>query len=436
MLMMKIKFYYIILAFFLLHQHVYCLDNPEEFLSRRKLLSEKINDGVAVLMSAPVYIRNGDVEHDYRQESNFYYLTGFEEPKSAAIIDCVNSEFILFVQPENPLTEIWTGKVHGVENAKKIFRADQCFEISGFEEKLKTYISSGRKIYYLHSDKELKKLIGSYGNVSDLKPVLSEIRLIKSEYEVSLLRKAIDITCDALIDLMKKATPGMYEYQLQAVVEYNFRDRGSPRNGFPSIIGSGANSCILHYTTNRRKTEDGDIVLADVGAEFGYYTADITRTFPINGKFSNQQKVIYELVLSAQKEAIEFIKPGVKFYQIDSIARAVIKVGLVNLGILSPDENVMKYFMHGTCHWLGLDVHDAGSYNSPDGVRGGQILKPGMVLTVEPGIYISQSSGADKKWHNIGVRIEDDILVTENGYENLSVKVPKEISEIESLMSE
>jgi Xaa-Pro aminopeptidase len=183
-------------------------------------------------------------------------------------------------------------------------------------------------------------------------------------------------------------------------------------------------------------TEDGDIVLTDVGAEFGYYTADITRTFPINGKFSYEQKVIYELVLKAQKQAIEFIKPGIKFYQIDSIARAVIKAGLVNLGLLSPDENVMKYFMHGTCHWLGLDVHDAGSYNSPDGVRGGQILKPGMVLTVEPGIYIAQSSGADKKWHNIGVRIEDDILVTENGYENLSVKVPKEISEIESLMSE
>ncbi|MCX7878107.1 MAG: aminopeptidase P N-terminal domain-containing protein [Ignavibacteria bacterium] len=403
-----------------------------EYAERRNKLKEKIGNAVAVITSAPVYIRNGDVEYEYRQGSNFYYLTGFEEPKSAALIDGLSGRFILFVQPKNPALEIWTGEIYGIEKTKEKFGADECYDISEFDSFLSSL--NKRKIYYPKSDNELSKKIPVESEGYDLNPLIAEMRLIKSEYEIAQLKKAIDITSSALIETMRQATPGIYEYELQAIVEYNFRMGGSKRNGFPSIVGSGKNSCILHYTSNNRKTEDGDIVLMDVGAEYNYYTADITRTFPVNGRFSEEQRIIYEIVLKAQKEAINIIKPGARFYQIDSVARAVIKNELVGLGLLKPDENVMKFFMHGTSHWVGLDVHDAGSYDSPDGIRRGQILRPGMVLAVEPGIYISENSGVDKKWHNIGVRIEDDVLVTENGCEVLSSALPREATEIEKIM--
>lgn len=429
--MKKINFFFLVLLFLKSFSN-YSDFNQEEFKKRRETLIQKIDNGVAVIASAPVYKRNGDIEYEYRQNSNFYYLTGFEEPRSAAVIDGESGKFILFVQPKNPVMEIWTGEVYGKQKAKEVFVPDECYDISEFENFLTKF--RGRKVYYPHTDKELAGKLKEAAELIDLNPLVAEMRLIKSDYELRLLRKAIGITGNAIIEVMKRARPGMFEYELQAIAEYNFRIQGSPRNGFPSIVGSGRNSCILHYTTNKRKIENGDLVLMDIGAEYGYYTADITRTFPVNGRFSEQQKTIYEIVLGAQKEAINFIKPGVRFYQIDSIARAVIKYELIELGLLKPEENIMKFFMHGTSHWLGLDVHDAGSYDSPDGLRRGQILKPGMVLTVEPGIYISQDISVDSKWHNIGIRIEDDILVTENGFEILSRDIPKEISEIENLM--
>jgi Xaa-Pro aminopeptidase len=409
--------------------------DKEVFAQRREKLMEKISGGVVVMLANPVYERNNDVDYDYRQESNFYYLTGFEESSSAIILDPRDKDkYTLFVQQKNPALEIWTGIRTGTEGAVSVYGADKSLDIKKFDSILNNYTSKAVKIYCIKSDKELSAKIKDTAGTAELSDLIGEMRLIKSDYELEQLKRAIEITCLSINEVFKKAKPGMYEYQLQAVLEYNYKMRGSPRNGFPSILGSGPNSCILHYETNRRQTEDGDIVVMDVGAEHGYYTADVTRTFPVNGKFSPAQKRIYNIVLGAQNEGINFVKPGVKFYQVDSVARAYVKKELIALGLMKESENVSKFFMHSTSHWLGLDVHDAGRY-STGGTRGDRVLQPGMVLTVEPGIYIAEGTeGVDAEYYNIGVRIEDDILVMETGHENLSKLAPREVRDIEKLM--
>lgn len=408
------------------------------FAERRAKLMEKVSDGIVVLKSFPVYRRNGDVSYEFRQGSDFYYLTGFTEPKSAFILDPNSPDkYTLFVQPKNPKIEIWTGIMTGVTNAVNIYGADRSLEITKFDSVLSEYISRGVKIYYMKSDSSLGLRIGEKTKTADVAQTIHEMRLFKSPFEIGELQRAINITCGAIINVMKSAEPLMYEYQLQAVLESSFKMEGSQRIGFPSIVGSGPNTCILHYEENRRKTQDGDLVVMDVGAEYNYYTADVTRTFPVNGKFSPAQKRIYNIVLAAQKEAMNFIKPGVMFFQVDSVARAVVKSSLINLGLLTEEENVLKFFMHGTSHWLGLDVHDVGSLAGPNGNKRGRVLEPGMVLTVEPGIYIADGTeGVPGEYYNIGVRIEDDVLVTETGFELLSGMAPREISEIENLMSQ
>lgn len=406
------------------------------FAERREQLMEKTSDGIIVLKSFPVYPRNGDVSYEFRQGSDFFYLTGFEESESAVILDPTSPDkFTLFVQPKDPKIETWTGILTGVDDAVLVYGADRSFEIKQFDSVLNDYISGGKKIYYMRTDDWLREKIGDKTATDDVTQTIHEMRMFKSPYEMKQLKRAIDITGISLIEVMKNCEPSMYEYQLQAILEATFKMEGAQRIGFPSIVGSGPNSCILHYETNRRKTQNGDLVVMDVGAEFNYYTADVTRTFPVNGKFTPAQKRIYNIVLAAQNEAIKFIKPGVMFYQVDSVARSVVKKGLVALNLLDESENTMKFFMHGTSHWLGLDVHDVGSYNSADGTRRGRMLEAGMVLTVEPGIYIAAGTeGVPKEYYNIGVRIEDDILVTETGYEVLSDIAPKEISEIEKIM--
>lgn len=437
---MRKKHYSIALYFvslLILVQYVYPQGiNTGEFASRREKLAEKISDGVLVMQSFPVYQRNGDVDYEFRQGSDFYYLTGFEEPESAFIIDpSSENKYTLFVQPKDPKIEIWTGILTGTGDAVKIYGADNSLEISKFDSVLNSYISKGVKVYCMTSDSSLTKKINNDNAVSDITEVIHEMRLFKSPYEIDELQRAINITCQSIIGVLKGSKPGMYEYQLQAVLEANFKSLGAQRIGFPSILGSGPNSCILHYESNRRKTENGDLVVMDVGAEYDFYTADITRTFPVNGKFSPAQKIIYNIVLEAQSKAIEFIKPGVMFYQVDSVARDVVQKRLVKLGLLGKDENVRKFFMHSTSHWLGLDVHDVGNYERLAGRRAGRVLEPGMVLTVEPGIYIAEGTeGVPAEYYNIGVRIEDDILVTQNGYVLLSKLAPREVSEIEKLM--
>ncbi len=425
---------------FVLSFHVFSQQfESSVFKERRQNLAKQVSDGIIVLEANPVYERNNDVSYDYRQGSDFYYLSGFEEPTSAIIIDPSSDKpYTLFVQPKDPKIEIWTGILTGTGDAVSVYGADNSYSIKKFDSTLQTYIKAGRKIYYPKSSDRISTIISktsTEAKTADITAMIGEMRLFKSDYELEMMQKAIDITCDALIASMRSAVPGMYEYQLQAVLEYNYRIAGSPRNGFPSIVGSGPNTTILHYETNRRLTENGDLVLMDVGAEYGYYSADVTRTFPVNGKFSPAQKRIYSIVLAAQKQAMEFIKPGIRFNQVDSVARSVVKKGLVALGMIQESDNTFGFFMHGTSHWLGLDVHDAGSYTSHE--KRDRILEPGMVLTVEPGIYIKEgTAGVDAEYYNIGIRIEDDVLVTPDGFKLLSGKAPREINEIEKLMNE
>lgn len=425
----------LLLVFFFGEVHAQDFDKAP-FAQRRAELMEKTSDGIVVLKSFEVYPRNGDVSYDFRQGSDFFYLTGFEESESALILDPNSSnKYTLFVQPKNPKIEIWTGILTGVDDAVKVYDADKSFEIKQFDSVLNNYILRGVKIHYMKTDDKLQSMIAENTTSSDVTQTIHEMRMFKSPYEMKLLQEAIDITGRSIVQVMKNSEAGMYEYQLQAILEGNFKMEGAQRIGFPSIVGSGPNTCILHYETNRRKTENGDLVVMDVGAEYDFYTADVTRTFPVNGKFTPAQKRIYNIVLAAQNEAIKFIKPGVMFYQVDSVARSIVKKGLVALNLLDESENTMKFFMHGTSHWLGLDVHDVGSYDGADGTRRARVLEPGMVLTVEPGIYIAAGTeGVPSEYYNIGVRIEDDILVTESGYQMLSGIAPREVSEIEKLM--
>jgi Xaa-Pro aminopeptidase len=363
-------------------------------------------------------------------------LTGFEEPESALILDPNSpNKYTLFVQPKDPKIEIWTGILTGVDDAVKVYGADKSLVIKQFDSVLNDYISRGVKIHYMKTDDKLQGMISEKTTSSDVTQLIHEMRMFKSPYEMKRLQEAIDITGRSLVQVMRNSKPGMYEYQMQAILEANFKMEGAQRIGFPSIVGSGPNTCILHYETNRRKTENGDLVVMDVGAEYDFYTADVTRTFPVNGKFTPAQKRIYNLVLAAQNEAIKFIKPGVMFYQVDSVARSIVKKGLVVLDLLSESDNPRKFFMHSTSHWLGLDVHDVGGYDGADGTKRARVLEAGMVLTVEPGIYIAEGTeGVPKEYYNIGVRIEDDILVTGTGYKILSGIAPREVGEIEKLM--
>lgn len=435
---------------------------PSEFRQRReKFLATMARRSAAVFRSNEVYRRNGDVDYEYRQDSNFYYLTGFTEPEAALILAPApglyvrdESKFvkeILFVQPSDPRMEAWTGKRLGVEGAKKKLGFEAVLPISQFETYLgrllgridTLYFDAGRVGLDAPLNRSLELLKRARERLYDFKVInpnaaLARMRVIKSPEELKLIRKAVDITSAGHRELMRRARPGMYEYELEAIVEYEFRRRGSERLGFPSIVGSGPNSTILHYEENSRKTEPGDMVVVDIGAEYRMYTADITRTIPISGKFNKAQRQIYSIVLRAQQAGIDAVKPGAGFRAPGQAATKEIVKGLIELGLLkgSLEENLKsrayrKYFMHGVSHYVGLDVHDVGMYGS---------LEPGMVITVEPGIYISEAvgkeNGVDPRFWNIGVRIEDDVLVTETGHEVLSATAPKKIDEIEALMRE
>lgn len=434
--------------------------NPDKevFAKRRQKLMEKMEGGIAVFSTDTF---NRDI----------YYLTGFDEPRVAfLLIPGEEKKFILFVRPQNPVQTLWTGKRYGVQEVVEVFGADKAHPIDQFEKILPRYLRGKDKIYCSFNNKELtEKLVQMIRRprdnwpkqISKLLSHVHEMRMVKDTSEVKLMRKAINITCDALIEAMKAAKPGMYEYEIEAIIEYIFRKSGSPRPGFPSIIGAGPNSTILHYDVNNRQTQDGDLIVMDVGAEYGHYSADVTRTIPVNGKFSNKQKEIYEIVLEAQQKAIDMIAPGVGIYEVHYRAVEVIKDGLYRLGLITDKESKWQYriwLMYNTNHWLGLNVHDVGSRGRDDGK--GRRLEPGMVFTVEPGIYIGEHSlkrlsetmkrsktrkeeiaaFLDKvkpvveKYMNIGVRIEDDVLVTEDGHENLSSRAPKKIKEIEKLM--
>lgn len=441
-----------------------CLLEAEEriqkdiFEKRRQKLMEKMDGGIAVFSGS------GDM-------SDFYYLTGLYEQNTAVLLVPEDEErYIIFIRPSSPVRELWSGKHPGLEEAETVFGADKAYPISEFEKILIRYLRGKSKVYLSLDDEELNETIipmlrfpsGSEPKqVIDPRLHIHKMRLVKDSEEIRLMRKAAHITADALIEVMKAVKPGMNEYEIEAIIEYVFRKEGAQGPGFPSIVGSGLNATILHYEDNNREAQDGDLLLMDVGAECGHYKADVTRTIPVNGKFSKTQREVYEVVLQAQKEAIQIAAPGVGIHEINARGVEVIKEGLLKLGLITDKDSDWQHrawLMYYISHWVGLDVHDVGGRGSSDGV--GRKLEPGMVFTVEPGLYIREEtlenlpamigrSRVDKeeldnfinevrpavqKYANIGVRIEDDILVTENGYEILSSRVPKEIDGIEKLM--
>ena len=432
-----------------------------EYRQRRDTLMSKIGNGTAIFRSAPMAVMHNDVEYAYRQDSDFFYLTGLDEAEAVAVLAPHHEEhkFILFVQPKDITKEVWSGYVTGVDAAKEKYGADEAYPINELEEKLPQYLINADKIYYrLGRDKPFnetvlthyQRLLRTYPKrgsgptaIQDTCTILHGMRLVKSDSELTLMRKAADIAVEAHNVAREMAKPGVYEYEIQAEMERIFRKHGGNGPAYPSIVASGANSCILHYIENNRQMRDGDLLLIDAGCSYGYFNSDITRTFPVGGKFTKEQKILYELVLSAQKQAIAQVKPGNAYSSIHDTALRVLVEGMIELGILKgeidkliEEEKYKPYYMHRTGHWLGLDVHDVGVYQHGD--DNPLILQPGQVLTVEPGIYIvpgaepaEEQPKVDEKWMGIGIRIEDDVLVTESGCEVLTKGVPKEVSDIE-----
>ncbi|MBF2076064.1 MAG: aminopeptidase P N-terminal domain-containing protein [Synechococcales cyanobacterium C42_A2020_086] len=432
-----------------------------EYAQRRERLMAQIGKGTALFRSAPMAVMHNDVEYNFRQDSDFFYLTGFNEPEAVAVLAPHHEEhrFVLFVQPKDLEKETWTGYRVGVEAAKEQFGADAVYSIQELDEKLPQYLEKADRIYYRlgrdrsFNDRVLRhwqQLLATYPKkgygpiaLEDPAPVLHAMRQIKSASELERLRKAAEIAVDAHNRARQFAQPGRYEYEVQAEIEHTFRRRGAMGPAYPSIVASGANACVLHYTENTRQMQDGDLLLIDAGCAYDYYNSDITRTFPVNGKFTAEQKAIYEIVLEAQLQAIAQIRPGTPYKQIHDTAVRVIVEGLLALNLLQGDiEEIIKeekykpFYMHRTGHWLGLDVHDVGVYQHGDVPHN---LEPGQVFTVEPGIYISPylkpaegQPEVDPRWHGIGVRIEDDVLVTANGCDILTAGVPKSIADLEA----
>ena len=425
------------------------------YADRRKHLMSHFKSGVAVLPSAPVAIRNNDVEHEYRQDSDFYYLTGFEEPDSVLVLTTEHPDHrvVLFVRPRDPEREVWDGARAGVEGAVRDFGADAAFPIAELGSRLPDYLQNHERLMHrfgkdrAFDDKIVAALdatrararrgVGWPAEVVDPAALLHEMRLFKSKEEVAAMQRAAAITRDAHIGAMHLAKPGRYEYEVDALLREVFRKNGSERPAYPPIVGAGSNATVLHYRSNSKRIEDGDLLLVDAGCEYGYYASDVTRTYPVSGKFTAPQRAIYELVLASQTSAIDATRPGATLEDIHRRALEVIVEGLIALGLLSGDrqknidENLYRpFFMHRTSHWLGMDVHDVGAYFRGQNPRP---LEPGMVITVEPGIYIAETNAAaPQNYRGIGVRIEDDILVTPDGHLNLTVDIPKTVSELES----
>lgn len=414
---------------------------------------EAIHPGALLIFSAPVAIRNNDVEHEYRQDSDFYYLTGFDEPESALLLRSDGeSQAVFFVRPRDPERETWDGPRAGVEGAVRDFGADQSFTFAEFDAKLPELLRGVPRLFYRLGYEEaedarvLKAIAGLRRrtrqamvyptSIVELDGVLHEMRLIKSAGEIELMNRAVQITDAGHRELMRVTRPGMYEFELEALLRRCFRAAGSERPAYSPIVGSGPNATILHHRKNDRRIGEGDLVLVDAGCEYGYYAADVTRTYPANGRFSPPQARIYELVLRAQLAAIEKSVPGSTLEAVHEAALNVITEGLIELGLIEgPLEVALKeqrykpYFMHRTSHWLGMDVHDVGRYYAGEQPR---TLAPGMVLTVEPGIYVAQNADVASEYRGIGVRIEDDVLVEAAGANVLSARIPKTIEEVEA----
>lgn len=431
----------------------------KEYAARRKdLMLQMHKNSIAIISSAPEKIRSRDTHYPYKQNVNLSYLCGFPEPESVLVLipGRENGETVLFCRDKDPLRETWDGYREGPDGAVKNFGADDAFPISDIDDILPNLIEGKDRLYYaIGKDPEFDKHLMDWinhvrsqrgngalppGEFVDLDHFINEMRLFKTAGEVKIMRKAGEISAKAHVRAMKASRPGVFEYQLQAEIEHEFAMSGSVGPAYSSIVGGGKNGCVLHYVENKDPLRDGDLVLIDAGCEYQNYAADITRTFPVNGKFSVEQAAIYDVVLKAQADAIAMIGPGIEYNKTNEATIRTITQGLVDLGLLQGDidelianEAHREFYMHGAGHWLGMDVHDVGDYKIEGQWR---VYEPGMVVTIEPGIYIAPGSpNIDEKWHGIAVRIEDDIVVTKDGNENLTSAVPKERNEIEALMA-
>lgn len=474
---------------------------PDRYRAHRDRLVDAIGaDGMAVVPAAGEQVRNDDVSHPFRQNSDFVYLTGFHEPDAVAVLVPGHSDgdYHLFVRPRERESEIWNGYRVGVEGARERFQADSAYPLAELDSRLPQLMLGREALFYrlghpghdslmtslLDKARSIRERTGRTvpTTIRDVSALLAEQRVVKDASEVESLRAAAMLSAEGHREGMRFARPGLYEYQIQAAMEYVWREGGSPRNGYPSIVGSGPNATILHYVDNDREVEAGDLILIDAAAEVDYYSADITRTYPVSGSFTSAQRAVYDVVWEAEKAGITASYPGSTVAQVTDAARVVVAAGLVDLGLIPRSvEDVLdmhlyrEFFMHGVGHWLGLDVHDPGQYRIDGESR---ILEPGMTFTVEPGVYIAQDrpvvefallehdldgwmaerliegpeakkrqqaarAEAPKLRHEIpeallglGVRIEDDILITEDGHENLSKFVPTDPSKIETLCAE
>ncbi len=424
---------------------------------RRGLMRLMGRDAIAILPAAPVRHRNSDVEYDYRPDSDFYYLTGFNEPEAVAVLlpGRAIAEYVLFVRERSPEREIWDGKRAGPGGAVEHYGADDAFPITDIDEILPGLLENrGRVFYTMGLNQEFdQRLVGWVNTLkaqssSGLHPpqefvtldhALHDMRLYKSRAEISLMRRAGAIAARAHVRGMQFCRPGRMEYEVMAELLHEFNRNGADISYHP-IVGGGANSCVLHYRDNNARLNDGDLLLVDAGCEYGYYASDITRTYPINGRYTSEQRAVYEVVLEAQLAAIAKVKPGNHWNEPHDAAVRAITQGLVRIGLLRGAVTTLirsgaykKFFMHRTGHWLGMDVHDVGDYKVGEQWR---VFEPGMVLTVEPGVYIAAGTrGVSRRFWNVGVRIEDDVVVTRTGCEVLTDAVPKQPDDIEALMA-
>src|SRR5215207_7293244 len=414
-------------------------------------------DSVAIIPAAREALRSNDTEYRFRQDSDFYYLTGFNEPEAVAVIaPSREARYTLFVRPRDREKETWTGQRAGVEGAKERHGADEAFPVEEFDAKLSELLDGARTLYYrLGSgspdlDQQLIRQLARMRalgwrkarppqTITDPGALLHEMRLFKTDEEVALMQRAADIAAEAHREAMRAARPGAKEYEIEALVEYTFRRAGASGPAYNTIVGGGANATILHYIENSAELRDGDLLLIDAGAEYEGFASDITRTFPVNGRFTEAQRDIYQLVLDCQEECVRMVRPGVTLEEMHERSVEILTEGLVRLGLLQGEVPKLieggeykKFYMHRLGHYLGLDVHDAGAYHVDGRPRP---VEPGMVMTVEPGLYIAEDAeDIPDRYRGIGVRIEDDVLVTPDGFDILTDKAPKQVEEIEALM--
>lgn len=434
---------------------------PKDLFAERRtrMLSQLGERGAALFFGAAEAIRSNDSHFDFRQNSDLWYLTGFEEPESAVLFlpGHEKHEVVMFVRKRDRERETWDGYRAGVDGAKADFGADEAFLIEELDLKLPELLEGRARLHYglgLYPDRDAqvvkavgrtRRLVAKRGKaypreIVDPVGILHEMRLFKRGLELDVLRKACKVSAQGHVAAMRATAPGRGEWEIQAEVEYVFKKAGAKAPGYTTIAGSGPNACTLHYVENRRRMEAGDLLLVDAGAEVDYYTGDITRTWPVSGRFTGPQREIYDLVLRAQQEVIAMVKPGLPYATMHDRAIEVLTTGLVERGVLEgpvekaiADKTFRAFYMHGTGHWLGIDVHDVGEYYAETGKS--RLLEPGMVFTVEPGLYFAPDApNVPERYKGIGVRIEDDILVTETGHEVLTKDVPKEPEELEAIV--